>query len=106
MNEEVPFLPILIGALGVLYFGYEVDRQRHKLRKVFNVFDKEESIVAVRARAPGADRSDRAIPRPDDGLMRSASRRSRTLDERRPEQIPSFLRPVPRDVVRRRRLVA
>jgi hypothetical protein len=47
MNEDVPFLPILIGALGVLYFGYEVDRQRHKLRKVFNVFDKEESKVAV-----------------------------------------------------------
>lgn len=47
MNEDVPFLPILIGALGVLYFGYEVDRQRHKLRKVFNVFDKDESKVAV-----------------------------------------------------------
>ena len=47
MHEEVPILPIALGALGLLYFGYEVNRQRHKLRRIFNVFDKEESVVAA-----------------------------------------------------------
>lgn len=46
MNEEVPVLPLLIGALVVLYVGTEIERHRHKLRKVFNVFDKDESVVA------------------------------------------------------------
>ena len=45
-TEEIPILPLLIGALGLLYFGYEVERQRHKLRQVFNVFDREESEIA------------------------------------------------------------
>lgn len=45
-NQEFPFLPILVGALGVLYFGYEVERKRNKLRRIFNVFDREESRIA------------------------------------------------------------
>jgi hypothetical protein len=44
--EEIPFVPIIVGALGILYFGYEVERQRHKLRQIFNVFDREESEIA------------------------------------------------------------
>jgi hypothetical protein len=47
MNEELPFLPLLVGALGLFYFGYEVERRRHKLRQVFNVFDREESEIAA-----------------------------------------------------------
>jgi hypothetical protein len=46
MNEDVPILPLLLGALVLFYFGSEVERQRSKLRKVFNVFDKDESVVA------------------------------------------------------------
>ncbi len=45
--EEVPIVPILVGALGLLYFGYEVERQRDKLRQVFNIFDREESEIAA-----------------------------------------------------------
>ena len=37
----------MIGALGVLYIGYEIERQRHKLRQIFNVFDREESEIAA-----------------------------------------------------------
>jgi hypothetical protein len=44
--EEIPIVPIIVGALGILYFGYEVERQRHKLRQIFNVFDREESEIA------------------------------------------------------------
>lgn len=46
MNEDVPILPLLLAAMVVFYFGSEVERQRSKLRKVFNVFDKNESVVA------------------------------------------------------------
>jgi hypothetical protein len=46
MSEDVPILPLALGALLVFYVGYEVDRHRHKLRKLFNVFDKDESVVA------------------------------------------------------------
>ncbi len=46
MNEDVPILPLVLGALLVFYVGYEVERHRHKLRKVFNVFDKDESVLA------------------------------------------------------------
>jgi hypothetical protein len=46
-TEEIPILPILVGALGLLYFGYEVERQRNKLRQIFNVFDREESEIAA-----------------------------------------------------------
>ena len=46
MGEDVPLLPIILGSLVLLYFGTEVERRRHKLRRVFNTFDKEESVVA------------------------------------------------------------
>jgi len=46
MNEETPILPIIMGALALLYFGYEVEKQRNKLRQIFNVFDREESEIA------------------------------------------------------------
>ncbi len=48
MNEEggVPILPFLVGALILCYFGVEVNRQRNKLRTIFNVFDREESEIA------------------------------------------------------------
>jgi hypothetical protein len=47
MNEDIPVMPIIMGALAVLYFGYEVERRRHKLRLIFNVFDREESEIAA-----------------------------------------------------------
>jgi hypothetical protein len=46
MNEEVPIFPLLIGSLVLCYFGFEVSRQRNKLRAIFNVFDREESEIA------------------------------------------------------------
>ena len=47
MNEEAPIVPIIMGALALLYFGYEVEKQRHKRRQIFNVFDREESEIAA-----------------------------------------------------------
>jgi hypothetical protein len=47
MNEDIPIVPLVVGLLGVLYFGYEVERRRHKLRQVFNVFDRQESEIAT-----------------------------------------------------------
>jgi hypothetical protein len=46
MNEESSILPIVVAAVAVLYFGYEVERRRHQLRETFNVFDKQESRIA------------------------------------------------------------
>ena len=46
MDEEFPILPALIGLLVVTYFGLELNRQRNRLREVFNVFDKSESVIA------------------------------------------------------------
>ncbi len=46
-TEEIPILPLVVGALALLYFGYEVEKQRHKLRQIFNVFDREESEIAT-----------------------------------------------------------
>jgi hypothetical protein len=45
-TEEIPVVPILLGALGVLYFGYEVEKRRHRLRQIFNVFDRQDSPIA------------------------------------------------------------
>ena len=46
MNEEVQILPLaLLACLGVC-LGFEINRRRNKLRKVFNTFDKEESKIA------------------------------------------------------------
>ena len=47
MNEEGSLFPYIIGALAVLYFGHEIEKRRHRLREVFNVFDKQESVVGV-----------------------------------------------------------
>ena len=48
MNEEgIPILPLIIGSLILCYFGLEVNRQRNKLRSIFNVFDREESEIAA-----------------------------------------------------------
>jgi hypothetical protein len=46
MNEEISIMPIVLGALAVLYIGYEIDRRRHQLRETFDVFDKQESTIA------------------------------------------------------------
>jgi len=47
MNEDTPIVPIILGALALLYFGYEVERRRNKLRQIFNMFDREESEIAA-----------------------------------------------------------
>ena len=47
MFEDIPIVPTLVCALGLLYFGYEVDRRRHKRRQIFNVFDREEGEIAA-----------------------------------------------------------
>ena len=43
---DIPIVAILGGTLAALYFGYEIEKQRNKLREVFNVFDKQESVIA------------------------------------------------------------
>jgi hypothetical protein len=47
MNEDIPVIPIIVGSLALLYFGYEIEKRRHKLREIFNVFDREESAIAA-----------------------------------------------------------
>jgi hypothetical protein len=47
MNEDISIVPLLVGALGLFYFGYEIERRRHKLRQIFNVFDRHESEIAA-----------------------------------------------------------
>lgn len=46
MNEEIPIVPVVIGGLVVAYLGFEIEKQRTKLRSVFNVIDKKESVIA------------------------------------------------------------
>ena len=46
MNEEFPILPAVVGTCLALYLGYEINRRRNKMRKVFNTFDKQESHIA------------------------------------------------------------
>ena len=46
MNEEFPILPAVVGTCLALFLGYEINRRRNKLRKVFNTFDKPESKIA------------------------------------------------------------
>jgi hypothetical protein len=46
MNEDVPIVPLVIGAFLAVYLGYEIDRRRTKLRRVFNTFDRQESKIA------------------------------------------------------------
>jgi hypothetical protein len=47
MNEEIPLLPLVVGTCIALYLGYETNRRRNKLRKIFNTFDKQESKIAA-----------------------------------------------------------
>jgi hypothetical protein len=46
MNEEFPILPAVFGTFIALFLGYEINRRRNKLRKVFNTFDRQESKIA------------------------------------------------------------
>ena len=46
MNEEIPILPVVVGTCLALFLGYEINRRRNKLRKVFNMFDRQESKIA------------------------------------------------------------
>ncbi len=46
MNEEIPLLPAVVGTCIALVLGYEINRRRNKMRKVFNTFDKQESTIA------------------------------------------------------------
>jgi hypothetical protein len=44
--EDVPLVPLVVGAILVACLGYETQRRRDRLRQIFNVFDKKESKVA------------------------------------------------------------
>ncbi len=46
MNDEFPILPAVVGTCLALFLGYEINRRRNKLRKVFNTFDRQESKIA------------------------------------------------------------
>jgi hypothetical protein len=46
MDEEFPVIPLVILAALGLYMGYEINRRRNNLRRVFNTFDKRESKIA------------------------------------------------------------
>jgi hypothetical protein len=46
MNEEIPMLPLVLAACLSLFLGYEINRRRNKLRKIFNTFDRQESKIA------------------------------------------------------------
>jgi hypothetical protein len=46
MNEEIPVVPLVIGGLVTVYLGFEIERQRAKMRDVFNVVDKKDSVIA------------------------------------------------------------
>ena len=45
-SEELPILPLVAGTALALYLGYEINRRRNKLRKIFNTFNREESLIA------------------------------------------------------------
>lgn len=46
MNEEVPLLPVVLGTCIALMLGYEINRRRNKLRRIFNTFNHQESSIA------------------------------------------------------------
>jgi len=46
MHEELELIPLVMLSGLALYFGYEVNRRRNKLRRIFNTFDKRESKIA------------------------------------------------------------
>jgi hypothetical protein len=45
-DEDFPIVPAIIAVLALTWFGFEVERRRHKLRSIFNLFDKKESKIA------------------------------------------------------------
>mgnify|MGYP000970551679 CR=1 FL=1 len=46
-NEEgSSIIPSLVTLAGIAYFGYEVNRRRDRLRRIFSCFDKEESVIS------------------------------------------------------------
>lgn len=46
MDEEIPILPAILGLLVAGWLGFELSRERSRLRETFNVFDKPESKIA------------------------------------------------------------
>lgn len=46
MDEEIPILPAIVGLLLAGWLGFELSRERSRLRETFNVFDKPESKIA------------------------------------------------------------
>ena len=46
MNEELEILPLVILSALAVYFGYEVNRRRNKLRRIFDTFDRREGVIA------------------------------------------------------------
>jgi hypothetical protein len=46
VEEQVPVVPLVIGTVILAYVGFEVERQRSKLREIFNIIDRKESIIA------------------------------------------------------------
>ncbi|MDR3639134.1 MAG: hypothetical protein P4L84_35340 [Isosphaeraceae bacterium] len=46
MNEDIPLVPLVIGGLVTVYLGFEIEKQRSKMRDVFNIIDKKESVIA------------------------------------------------------------
>ncbi|MFO0957978.1 MAG: hypothetical protein U0800_11210 [Isosphaeraceae bacterium] len=68
MNEEgSSIIPALVTLAGIAYFGYEVNRRRDRLRRIFSCFDKEESVTSD-ARRAGPERPAQAVrsATPDD----------------------------------------
>ena len=78
MNEEISITPIVVGALAVLYVGYEIERRRHQLRETFNVFDKKESTIAQALELHGGERPAQAV------RARVKPRRGRPVDRANP----------------------
>jgi hypothetical protein len=46
VDEEIPILPAILGLLVAGWLGFELSRERSRLRETFNVFDKPESKIA------------------------------------------------------------
>jgi len=46
VDEEIPILPAIVGLLLAGWLGFELSRERNRLRETFNVFDKPESKIA------------------------------------------------------------
>jgi hypothetical protein len=46
VDEEFPILPAVLGLLLAGWLGFELSRERSRLRETFNIFDKAESHIA------------------------------------------------------------